>query len=58
MVENMVEVAIVRKVKDVILERTNDLPAIKTNGESRGLKACRSGWERRLAMRTGKEVEF
>jgi hypothetical protein len=39
MVGNMVEVAIVRKVKDVILERTNDLPAIKTNGESRGLKA-------------------
>ena len=31
------EVAIVRKAKDVILERTNDLLAIETNSESRGL---------------------
>jgi hypothetical protein len=39
MAESMAEVAIVRKAKDMILERSNDLPAIETSGESKGLKA-------------------
>jgi hypothetical protein len=58
MAENMAEVAIVREARDVILERSNDLPVIETSGESGGLKAWRSGSEGRLAMRTGKEAEF
>jgi hypothetical protein len=39
MAESMAEVAIVRKAKDMILERSNDLPAIETSDESKGLKA-------------------
>ena len=39
MVEDMAEVAIVRKAKDMILEGATDPPAIETSGKSRGLKA-------------------
>jgi hypothetical protein len=39
MVENMAEVAKVRKAKDMILERAIDPLATETSGESRGLKA-------------------